>query len=93
MFPDVTAKDAAMTYPKVDLTQPANDAGHTGEAFGIKGVPSSPNFPDIEKSVLSFWECSLPLCLYLSSRLVDSYLTLICCAEAMVSPSCRRTYI
>ncbi|KLO62957.1 isoleucine--tRNA ligase [Dermacoccus sp. PE3] len=45
-----------MTYPKVDLTQPANDAGHTGEAFGIKGVPSSPNFPDIEKSVLSFWE-------------------------------------
>ena len=57
-----------MTYPKVDLTRehaaatPDDAAGAaattpgTGEAFGIpKGVPSSPNFPSIEKAVLDYW--------------------------------------
>ena len=45
-----------MAYPKVDLTQPAETAGTAGEAFGIKGVPSSPNFPTIEEAVLGYWK-------------------------------------
>ena len=46
-----------MAYPKVDLTsQPAESAGTAGEAFGIKAVPSSPNFPAIERAVLDYWK-------------------------------------
>ena len=47
-----------MAYPKVDITQPASGAGHAGEAFGIKGVPSSPNFPAIEQAVLDYWKAN-----------------------------------